>query len=92
MANFSGLDLRKTVMHECIAREIELAHANLADSDCRKTDFSGSRFFHTDLTKCDFREAVNYAIRAADNKLAKAKFSLPEATALLYGLDIVLEE
>ncbi len=55
-------------------------------------DFAGARFSTTNLSKADFRGATNYSIRPDNNKLKKAKFSLPEATLLLYGLDIELEE
>lgn len=44
------------------------------------------------LTKADLRQAKNYSIRPDSNKIKKAKFSLPEAMLLLYGLDIELEE
>ena len=91
-SNFSGLDLRNSVVAECVAREVELGHTNLSEADCRKTDFSGARFSQTNLSKCDFREAVNYAIRPDDNMIKKTRFSMPEATALLYGMDIILDE
>ena len=91
LGNFSGLDLRRAVLAECVAREVELGHANLAEADCRGTDFAGARFLHTNLAGADLRGAVSYAIRPLDNTLKKAKFSLPEAQTLLYGLDIVLD-
>jgi uncharacterized protein YjbI with pentapeptide repeats len=92
LGNFTSMDLRKWVLDHCTARELELAHANLAEADLRGTDFAGSRFLKTNLTKADFRQAVNYAIRPADNTLKKARFSMPEATALLYGLDVELDD
>jgi uncharacterized protein YjbI with pentapeptide repeats len=92
LGNFSGMDLRKWVFDACTAREVELAHANLSEADLRGTDWAGSRFLQTNLTKADLRQALGYAIRPADNILKKARFSLPEATSLLYGLDIVLED
>lgn len=91
LGNFNGMDLRKWVLSECVARELELGHTNLTDADCRGTDFSGSRFHQCNLTKADFRDAFNYAIRPADNVLKQARFSLPEATSLLYGLDLNLD-
>lgn len=92
MSNFSGMDLRRSTLESCIAREVELGHTNLSEANCRETDFSGSRFAQTNLTKADLRGAINYAISPPDNNIKKAKFSLPEATSLLYGLDIVLDE
>jgi uncharacterized protein YjbI with pentapeptide repeats len=92
LGNFSGMDLRRCILESCMARELELGHANLAEADCRGSDFAGSVFLHTNLTKCDLRGAVNYAIRPLDNVLKRAKFSMPEATSLLHGLDIVLDD
>jgi hypothetical protein len=43
------------------------------------------------LTKADFRKAFNYGIDFKFNNLKKAKFSLPEAIALLTSLDIILD-
>lgn len=91
-AVFSGLDLRKSTIKNSVARETDFAETNLSEVDCSGTDFSGARFSNTNLMKADFRGATNYTIRPDENKLKKAKFSLPEATLLLYGLDIVLEE
>ena len=90
--NFSGLDLRKACLDCCVAREAEFGHTNLAGADLRGTDLAGSRFLQTNLTKADLRQAISYAIRPGDNLLKGARFSLPEATALLYGLDIALED
>jgi uncharacterized protein YjbI with pentapeptide repeats len=92
MGNLRGVDARKWVLDHCVARELELAHANLPEADLRGTDFAGARFLQTNLAKADLRGALNYALRPADNVLKKARFSMPEATTLLYGLDIVLEE
>lgn len=91
-AVFTGLDLRNYFFKSSVAREADFAEANLSDVNCRGTDFAGARFSTTNLSKADFRGATNYSIRPDSNKLKKAKFSLPEATLLLYGLDIELEE
>ena len=50
-----------------------------------------SVFYRTNLTEANFRHAYNYAIDFRSNMLKKTKFSLPEATSLLGGLDIILE-
>lgn len=89
--NFSGLDLRKSIMKGCKAHEIDLAETNLNDAILCGTDFAAARFANTNLTKADLRQAINYAIRPDSNKIKKARFSLPEATSLLYGLDIDIE-
>lgn len=90
--NFSGLDLRKSSMQNCVAREVDFAETNFSEANLRGTDFTAARFANTNLTKTDLRQAKNYSIRPDSNKIKKAKFSLPEAMLLLYGLDIELEE
>ena len=90
--NFSGLDLRKSILQNCVSREADYAETNLSESNLTGTDFTSSRFANTNLTKADLRQAKNYSIRPDSNKIKKAKFSLPEAMLLLYGLDIELEE
>lgn len=90
--NFSGLDLRKSLMQNCVAREVDFAETNFSEANLRGTDFTAARFTNTNLTKTDLRQAKNYSIRPDSNKIKKAKFSLPEAMLLLYGLDIELEE
>jgi uncharacterized protein YjbI with pentapeptide repeats len=89
-STFMGLPLKKAIFRECIAKDVDFANANLTEADCTNTDFSQSRFFHTDLTHANFSGAQNYAIAAHLNTLKKTKFSLPDAMALLYSLDIEL--
>ncbi len=91
-STFMGLDLKKINIIRCVAREVDFAEANLTQSNCQFTEFSGSRFLHTNLTEADFTGATNYSIAANLNTIKKAKFSLPEAMSLLYGLDIILTE
>jgi len=53
---------------------------------------SAPEFFNPNLTRADWRGARNYALRPIDNTLKKARFALPEAIALLYGLDLELDD
>ena len=91
-ATFIGLSLRKLRMTGCSAKEVEFAEADLSGADFSGTDLAQSRFRHTNLTQANFVGAANYTIDIATSNIAKAKFSLPEALSLLYGLDIVLVE
>lgn len=91
-ATFMELDLSKAVITDCLAKEATFAESNLTEANCTYTDFTDSRFVRTNLTKADFRGARNYSIAADLNTLKQAKFSLPEAVALLHGLDIILED
>lgn len=90
-ATFFGLSLPRSRFVGCIAREADFREADLTEAICTGTDFTGSKFHHTNLTKADFRRATGYAIDPTANMIAKARFSLPEAVALLSGFDILIE-
>lgn len=90
-SNFSFLKLPHLQLLDCTAKEINFAESDLSEGIFTKTDFENSVFSHTNLTKADFRKAINYGIDFNFNTLKKAKFSLPEATSLLKSLDIMLE-
>ena len=91
LCGFSFLKLKHFVLKDSKAVE-----CNFMESDCTDADFSGTDldkciFQRTNLTSANFRKAFNYAIDFKNNTLKKTKFSLPEASSLLGGLDIVLE-
>ncbi len=87
---FYGKNLRKTKIVHCQADEADFSECNLSQADFGYTDLRGARFSNTDLTKANFAGAKNYYIDPAANKIAKAKFSLPEALSFLQVLDIEL--
>ncbi len=91
-STFIGLELHGLRISGCVARDVDFAEADLIGADFKNTDFTSSRFLHTNLSQADFTGAYNYAIDASINTLSKAKFALPEARALLYSLDIILVE
>ena len=91
-STFAGLMLRRVRIVDCVAHNVDFSEANLTDAVCTGTDFRESRFWHTDLTGADFTAAANYALSPNLNVLKKTRFSLPEAVALLRGLDIILTE
>ncbi len=89
-ASFFGLRLKARKLVDCTALEVDFAEADLTDANCTGTDFQRSRFLNTNLTRADFTNAKNYSISPLLNQIKHAKFSLPEAMALLYNLDITL--
>jgi fluoroquinolone resistance protein len=90
-SNFSSLQLPRTKMVNCSAKEVRFTETNLSDGVLTDTDFQESTFFKTNLSRADFRRAKNYNIDVTNNIIRSARFSLPEALSLLYGLDIVIE-
>lgn len=89
---FFGLTLPELQLAECVVRHSDFGEATLTRADFHGSDLTESTFHHTDLTGADFRGATGYAISPANNTLSGAKFSLPEAVALLYSMDIELDE
>ena len=90
--NFMGLNLKGIRIIRCTAKEVNFVETNLTQASCKFTDFSGSQFLNTNLTRADFSDAKNYSISPDSNLLKKTKFSLPEAVSLLQNLDIVLTD
>ncbi len=89
---FIGLTLRKMIVTKCVAKDVDFAEADLTQADFTYTDLAESQFLHTNLTEADFTHARNYWIDAGLNTLKQARFSLPEAIALLRSMNIVLVE
>jgi fluoroquinolone resistance protein len=89
-SSFFGLSLKEIIITECTAHEVDFREAYCSAADFSHTDFAGSLFNNTNLTKANFIEALNYRINPTFNKIKKAKFSLPEAISLLKSLDIEL--
>ena len=89
-SNFFGLYLREAEIIECIAHEVDFREADLSQANLSNTDFENSFFNNTNLSEADFTDAINYHINIYFNNIKKARFSLPEATNLLYSLDIII--
>lgn len=89
--NFFGLHLREMQLVRCRIHHGDFSEADLAHAVCGGSDFLDSIFLHTNLEHADFVGATNYAIDPTANRVKQARFSLPEAVALLRGFDIVIE-
>lgn len=89
---FVGLDLSHAVLAGSRLHEADFTDARLCGADLSNCDLQGSRFEHTDLTEADLTRATNYAIAPQRNVVKGARFSLPQALSLLYGLDIEIDD
>lgn len=89
-STFNGLSLVRVSFADCTAKDVDFSEANLTEADFHNTVLSKSRFSQTNLTRAHFVGATDYAIDVTMNVISKATFSLPEAVALLRGLDIQL--
>lgn len=90
-SNFTGLKLKKVRFFKCRLNDSDLSQTDLSESDLRESDFLNVRFNQTRLLKADLRGAVNYLINPMENVVKSARFSMPEAQGLLYGLGIRLD-
>jgi len=91
-STFLGVTLGAVKMRGCEAVNVDFREADISGADFSFTDLKESLFQSTDLRGVDFRHARNYHIDPSQNKIAQARFSLPEAMALLYSMDIELTE
>lgn len=87
---FGYMDIRRTVMRDCVLHAVDFSEANLSESDLSGSDLYESVFSHTNLTKVNFVGATRYAVDVNTNIIKKAQFSLPEAVSLLRGFDITI--
>ena len=91
-STFIGLNLKGVQIKNCVAHEVDFREADLSDVNFKGTDLEKSLFGRTNLSEADLRQARNYQIDPGNNTLKQARFALPEAMALLYSMDIVIEQ
>ncbi len=80
--------MKQTSFFSSTLRECNFADTCLIEADFKNTDLSLTTFHNCDLSKANFSGSKNYTIDIRANKVKKAKFSLPEAIALLLGFEI----
>lgn len=91
-SSFYGKSFKKAQLINCIAEEVDFTNCNLTQANFEGTDCRNAIFSNTNLSKSNFVGAVKYSISLENNKIAGAKFSLPEALQFLYNLGIVIVE
>jgi fluoroquinolone resistance protein len=91
-SSFMGLNLNGIQFLNCSLLEVDFSEASLLKADFSGSDLQRAIFRATDLREADFRKARNYSISPQLNNITRARFSLPEAMALLYAMDVRLEE
>ncbi|KTD19308.1 Uncharacterized protein conserved in bacteria [Legionella lansingensis] len=88
--SFYSLDLADLVIEQCKVHEVDFRDSNLNHASFVGSDLHGSLFIKTSLLHADFTNAINYIIDIRQNNITKARFSFPDAIALLKCLDIHL--
>ncbi|MGL5317872.1 MAG: pentapeptide repeat-containing protein [Bacteroidales bacterium] len=90
-SSFAMLDLRHCSFKDCSMLEVDYSNANLQKIAFSGCNLSRAVFAHTDLTGADLRRASNYTIDLTNNKVSKARFSLPDAVNLLKPFGVSIE-
>jgi uncharacterized protein YjbI with pentapeptide repeats len=86
--SFSQMKLEGTIFQKSIIKECSFIETDLTSASFHGCDLSGTIFNNTILNKADFSEASNYQINLINNQLKQAKFTLPDAIALLEMMGI----
>lgn len=91
LSSFYDMELKNTKFKRCALHEVDFVEADLTGLKLEQCDLKDALFENTILRKTDFRTSFNYSIDPELNRIAKAKFSLPEIKGLLHKYDIEIE-
>ena len=88
--SFAELKLTRIKFIRCTMMNVDFADADLTSADFTGSTFEDCTFRNTNLSKANFTDARGYSIDPTLNRIAKAKFSVPEVLALLapFGIEI----
>lgn len=91
LSSFYRVKIPGTQFDTCNLREVDFTEADLSKSTFSNCDFAAAVFDGTNLEQCDFRGSTQYSLDPANNKIKKARFSLPEVLGLLDVYQIKVE-
>lgn len=83
--------LKKGRFIKCTIKNCDFTECDMRESVFDGSSLESSTFLNCNLEKADFREAFNYAIDPASNRIRNARFSLPEAQSFLGFLGIKID-
>lgn len=88
---FHSMNLKNFIFTDCKMLEVEFSESQLVRALINRCMLRGASFNKANLEQADLRGSTDYFIDVRYTNIKKAKFSLPEAMALLSSLDIILE-
>ena len=91
LASFYKMKLKSMVFRHCELQEVDFVESDLSGAVFSECDLNGAIFDSTNLEKADFRTAFNYRINPDQNRIKKARFSVPGVLTLLDQYDIKIE-
>lgn len=89
---FSTLKISKTSFVKCSLIQCDFTECDLSKSIFTECDLSLATFGWTNLEGADLSTARNYTISVKNNRVKKAKFSLPDVIGLLADFEIEIEQ
>ena len=91
LSSFLKMNLKKMQWTNSALHELDFSEADLSSAIFEGCDLQRSIFAGTNLEKSDLRTSYNYSIDPEQNRLKKAKFSLPGVIGLLDKHDIQID-
>ncbi len=90
-STFTQLKLKKTVFKNALLHEADFTGCDLSSCVFSRCDFTRATFENTTLEKADLRTSFGYSIDPESNRLAGARFALPEVLRLLDKYNVEIE-
>jgi uncharacterized protein YjbI with pentapeptide repeats len=91
-SSFYQMKLKHTRFNKTDLREVDFTQADLSGVTLAHCDLHQAVFDQTILEKADLRTALHYSIDPENNRIKKARFSLPGVLGLLHKYDIRIED
>lgn len=88
---FENLPLRATAFLGCKANSCQFEKCDLTESNFSETMLVGSTFLSCNLSKTDWRSAIDYCFDLRQNRTKGAQVSLPECLSLLTPFGLLVD-
>jgi len=88
---FQQLNLKSLKAISSTLHEVDFSGSHMQQANFYQSDLEGAIFNECDLRQSDFRMAKNYSISPENSKVQGARFSMPQAMALLNSLGVIIE-
>ncbi len=90
-ASFYKMNLTKCLFDNSLLHEADFTETNLKKVKLTFCDFDRAIFERTNLEEADLRNAINYTFDPENNRIYKAKCSLPDVIRLLDKYKLTIE-
>ena len=91
MCNFSNLKMNDMSFDGSNIIDCDFYGAYLNKASFHGCELKGTLFENCDLRQADFRNATAYTIDPLQNKVKKARFSMPEVLSFLAPYDLEID-